>query len=134
MATILLVEDDATLADMYQLMLQMKGHTVLVSHNGQDAIVQAKASKPDAILLDMMMPVLNGIETLKQMKALPELNDIPVAMLSNLADDQQAEIAMLTGATKYVIKSNCTADSLHDLVFGMLQKKVPHTAPNQPPA
>ncbi|CAN5148381.1 response regulator [soil metagenome] len=120
MPRILLVEDDSTLSEMYELMLKMKGHDVTLSRNGQDALERAAALKPEVILLDMMMPVLNGIETLKQLKANPVLRAIPVAMLSNLADDQQAALALTTGATKYVIKSDCNSDTLNELVFAML--------------
>lgn len=121
MSQILLIEDDPTLSEMYTLMLQLKGHVVVTARNGQAGLEQAAVSKPEVILLDMMMPVLNGMETLKQLKTNPELRAIPVAMLSNLADDQQSELALEAGAAKYVIKSNCNADSLHELVSAMLQ-------------
>jgi DNA-binding response OmpR family regulator len=57
------------------------------------------------------------------------LKTIPVAMLSNLADDQQAALALNTGAAKYVIKSDCNSDSLNELVFAMLGKPTSLPAP-----
>jgi CheY-like chemotaxis protein len=125
MATILLIEDEPTLSDMYQLMLQLKGHTVDTARNGSDGIVKAQQSKPQVILLDMMMPVLSGIETLKQLKADLQLKEVPVVMLSNLADDQQADLAKKEGAANYVIKSDCTADSLHQLVSAIVSSGQP---------
>lgn len=123
MAHILLIEDDATLSDMYILMLELKGHQVFAARNGKAGLAEALAHPPQVILLDMMMPEMNGMETLRELKTNPASTKIPVAMLSNLADEQQATLALEAGAVSYVIKSNCNADSLNDLVSAMLQSR-----------
>lgn len=123
MAHVLLIEDDPTLSEMYVVMLTMKQHVVHRAKNGSEGLVMAADLHPEVILLDMMMPVLNGMETLKHLKGSQELKHIPVAMLSNLADEQQAALALEQGAAQYVIKSDCSAESLNQLISGMLEKK-----------
>jgi len=73
--------------------------------NGQDALDKAREFVPTLIILDVMMPKLNGLAALEQIKADPKLKDIPVVMLTNLAGQQDAESAIAKGAAKYIIKS-----------------------------
>lgn len=116
MATVLLVEDEVTLRDMYVIMLELKNHKVHLATNGREGIQKAKTLHPDMIFMDMMMPEMNGVDALKELKRDPDTQTIPVIMLSNLADDQQEKETKELGALKYVTKSNCNVDSLDILI------------------
>jgi len=76
-----------------------------LAQNGEEGLVQAKAILPNIILLDVMMPKRNGLELLNDLKADATIKDIPVIMLTNLADESDQESAISKGAVKYLIKS-----------------------------
>jgi CheY-like chemotaxis protein len=101
----LIVEDDPLMSRMYQKIFLLEKREVEVVGDGQQAWEKVHTRKPDIMLLDVMMPKMNGFELLDKMKADPDLKDIPVIMLTNLASDQDAETALLKGAVKYIVKS-----------------------------
>ena len=105
MAKILIVEDDPLVSRMYQKVLKFEGMDVISAENGRDGVQTAKDQKPDLILLDIMMPKMNGIEVLEHLKADSEVAGIPVVMLTNLSGTQDAENAMKSGAVDYLVKS-----------------------------
>lgn len=102
---ILIVDDDTTLLDMYVERMKSEGAIVLEAIDGEEAIKLAKEDHPAVILLDIMMPKLNGFEVLKQLKTDPETTDIPVIILTALADDQKKREALAFGATDFIVKS-----------------------------
>ncbi|MDB5185851.1 MAG: hypothetical protein JWL85_374 [Candidatus Saccharibacteria bacterium] len=120
MAKILITEDDQLMARMYQKIFSFEGHEVELAENGQECIDQARAAAPTLILLDVMMPVMNGLETLEKLKADPSLKSIPVIMLTNLAGQQDAETALAKGAVKYIIKSEHDPKEVYDMVQEVL--------------
>jgi len=85
-------------------------------HNGEEGLKEAEKWKPDLILLDIVMPMLDGIEVLKQLKANPETETIPVIMLTNLETNKDVARAMESGATGYLIKVNWTLEELREKV------------------
>lgn len=105
MATILIVEDDSVMSRLYQRIFSIEGHTVVIASDGEDAIPKAKECKPALVLLDIMMPKMNGFQVLEKLKHDPQTTGIPVVMLTNLAGTQEMENAMSHGAIKYLIKS-----------------------------
>lgn len=105
MPKILIVEDDPLMARMYQKIFLFEKYEVEMAADGESALVQARSFNPTAVLLDVMMPKLNGFEVLQRMKSDPELASIPVIMLTNLASEKDAENAMLKGAVRYIVKS-----------------------------
>ncbi len=113
MGYILLTEDDALLNRMYQEKLEHDGFIVKTAENGEDALALIKEEKPDLMLLDIMMPKMNGLEVLQHMKANSKTKHIPVIMLSNLAGGIEPQEAMKLGANAYMVK----ADNLPDIVI-----------------
>ena len=73
--------------------------------DGQEGIEKAKTAKPTIILLDVMMPKMNGLQVLDKLKLDPDTKSVPVVMLTNLAGQQDAETALAKGAVKYIFKS-----------------------------
>lgn len=105
MATILIVEDDPLMSRMYQKIFALEGLTVELAADGEEGLAKTRSVRPDVVLLDIMMPKLNGLQVLEQLKADPELKSIPVVILTNLTGEKEAETALMKGAIKYIIKS-----------------------------
>jgi len=105
MKTILIVEDDALISRMYQKIFVYEKYRVVLAVDGEEGLYQARTEKPTLILLDVMMPKLNGLEVLEKLKADSETKNIPVVMLTNLAGERDAEEALMKGAVKYIVKS-----------------------------
>lgn len=132
MAKILIVEDDSLMSRMYQKIFTFEGYEVEIATNGQEGFEKARLTKPTIILLDVMMPVLNGLQTLEKLKLDPETKTIPVIMLTNLAGQQDAETAMTKGAVKYIIKSEHepkeVANMVKEILAGYTRNDVPPVA------
>jgi CheY-like chemotaxis protein len=114
-ANIMLVEDDAILVEMYQAKFELEGHEIVVATNGQDCLDMLESYQPDIILLDILMPKLNGFHVLKEIKKHPELRNIPVILLTNLGEaevDMNQELARALGVNDYLIKSHHTPDEV----------------------
>lgn len=104
-AKILIVEDDPLMIRLYQKVFTFEGYEVTVAGNGEEGLEKVKAVMPTIILLDVMMPKMNGLQVLDKLKANDETKKIPVIMLTNLAGSQDAETALAKGAVKYIVKS-----------------------------
>jgi len=102
---ILLVDDDLTLREMYDERLKAEGFDIIQASNGDEAMRKAKESKPNIILLDIMMPKVNGFDVLKQLKADSDLKDIPVIVLTALIQDVDRVQGKKLGAVDYIVKS-----------------------------
>jgi len=102
---ILLVDDDLTLREMYGERLKAEGFEIIQAVNGEEALARAKESKPNVILLDIMMPKINGFDVLKQLKEDSELKDIPVIILTALIQDVDRAQGKKLGAIDYIVKS-----------------------------
>jgi len=114
-AKIMLVEDDAILVEMYQAKFELEGHDIVVAGNGQECLDLLNDYEPDLILLDILMPKLNGFHVLKEIKKHPGLRAIPVILLTNLGEaevDMNTELARALGVTDYLIKSHHTPDEV----------------------
>jgi len=111
-ATILLAEDDRILRKAGEATLKKRGYAVIAAVDGEDALAKARAHKPDLILLDVIMPKLQGFEVLASLKSDAATRDIPVIMLSNLQDESDVRKATDAGALDYLVKSNVPLDVL----------------------
>ena len=122
MSKILFVEDDELMSDMYSLILHEPEFTVEIFKHGLEGIARAKEWQPDLILLDMMMPGMNGMEILHMLKKNDSTASIPVAMLSNLFDDSFIKEARDSGAVEYFIKSEFNGKEMREKIKNILEK------------
>jgi len=107
MAKILLVDDDALLVRMYQKKLQNDGYDVATADDGDTALTIVGEFKPDMILLDIMMPKVNGLQLLTKLKENKETNNIPVVLLTNVGgSDEDVNRGFELGAVAYLVKAN----------------------------
>src|SRR3990170_6038014 len=112
MAKILLVEDEELLRKIYRRKLELGNFEVEIAADGEEGFAKAREFKPDLILLDIVMPKLNGMEVLKKIKADPVINWIPVIMLTNLATGAAIQECLESGSQGYIIKSEGTPTRL----------------------
>src|SRR3989344_4209139 len=91
--SILLVDDDLTLREMYAERLKAEGFQVNSAKDGEEALQMASDNHPNIILLDIMMPKINGLDVLKKLKEQPDTKDIPVIVLTALIQDREREEA-----------------------------------------
>jgi CheY-like chemotaxis protein len=114
--TILIVEDDPLMSRMYQKIFTFEKYDVAMAGDGEQGLDKARQIKPTLILLDIMMPKMNGLQVLDKLKADPELKGIPVIMLTNLAGEKDAENALMKGAVKYIVKSEYEPKKVVEMV------------------
>lgn len=120
MAKILIIEDDSLISRLYQKAFTFEGYKVSVANNGKKGLEKAKSVVPTLILLDIMMPEMNGLQVLDKLKADEKLKKIPVVVLTNLAGTQDADKALAKGAVKYIIKSEYDPKKIVKMVKGIL--------------
>ena len=106
--TILLVEDDETLRDMYTLKIEAEGYKLLTAADGEVGLALALANHPDVILLDIMMPKMDGFAVLTELKKDEAFKQTPILMLSNLGQQADVDKGKQLGANDYVVKASMT--------------------------
>ncbi len=105
---ILLIEDDPMLTELYQTKLELEGFSVSITTDGKEGLAQAKRRKPDLILLDIMLPELNGFEVLRKLGEQAVTRRIPVVVLTNLGGEQadnDKRLALSLGAKEFLVKT-----------------------------
>jgi len=122
MKTILLVEDDPFLIDIYKSKLKEVGFEIETAEDGEKALRKTKEKKPDLMLLDIVLPKIDGWEILKKIRSDPGLKDLKVIVLSNLGQKEEVEKGMALGATKYLIKAHFTPSEVVEEVKKLLKK------------
>lgn len=118
--TVLIVEDDEVLLRALYLLFHGGDYTVASATNGEEALKMTERLKPDLVLLDLIMPKMNGFDYLKAAKSNPEMQKMPVIVLSNLGDKDDIEKATNLGAKDYFIKSNTDLSALAEKVKKIL--------------
>ncbi len=120
MKKILIIEDDASISQAYQEMLESQGVNIVSARTGQEGLTLVQSQKPNVILLDIMLPGgMNGFDVLEKLKADPTTKAIPVIVLTNL--DSEVKTATTIGAAGYLIKANSTSDQITKLVMNYLR-------------
>ena len=104
MARILIVEDEANIIKLITIRLQRLGHSISSADNGVAALDRAREISPDLILLDVMIPLMNGFQVLQQLKADPATALIPVLMLTAHGHERDIVAGLEGGADDYIIK------------------------------
>ena len=113
---ILVAEDDRFLRKAAEMALKRRGYTVLTAANGEEALRTAQSALPDLVLLDLIMPKLNGFDVLQALKKEAPTAHIPVIILSNLGQERDVQQAMEAGAAAYLIKTDLSLQSLVERV------------------
>jgi DNA-binding response OmpR family regulator len=101
---ILIVDDEADLVETVRFPLEMEGFSVLVSYNGEDGLGQARREKPDLILLDLMLPKLDGYKVCRLLKFDERYKNIPILMLTAKTQEKDKALGLETGANEYITK------------------------------
>ncbi|GAC1690346.1 MAG: response regulator [Candidatus Dormibacteraceae bacterium] len=115
-ATVLIVDDDPVISMMYSLGLERAGYTVLVAKTGQAGLDMALKALPDLILLDVRIPILDGIEVLARLAADSSTREIPVVMLSNYSEPALVDRIVRLGAKQYIVKIETTPSEVAAVV------------------
>lgn len=120
---VLLVDDDQALRKLYTIELSGRQYTVAEAVDGQDGVDKAKSEKPDLILMDIMMPKLDGIAALSKMKSDAAIKSIPVIMLTNFGQESLVQQAFALGAADYLLKYKVTPAEMAEKVNQVLKAK-----------
>jgi DNA-binding response OmpR family regulator len=114
---VLIVEDEAILADALEITLKDEGFEVLRAANGQIGLETAIANKPNIVLLDLLMPVMDGKTMLHKLREIPEFKTLPVVVLTNAGDaDNMRETKFYDNAAAFLIKANVTPGDIANQV------------------
>ncbi len=120
---ILIVEDEISLSDAYHMLLKQAKYNVQVAHDGKDALVKAETLKPDLILLDLRMPVLDGVGFLKEYDLIHKHPDVKVIVFSNYDMQDEIDEAYRLGAERYILKAWASPREILNLVKDVLANK-----------
>lgn len=104
MGTILTVDDSPSIRQMIKVVLGPAGHNVIEAGDGGQGLAQAKTSRPDLVITDLNMPVMNGIELIKALRAQSSLSGLPIVFLTTESDDAIKQQAKAAGATGWITK------------------------------
>lgn len=129
---ILLVDDDEAILTVYSTSLKAHAYEVVTASNGKAGLEKAKTEKPDVILLDQVLPDIQGNEVLRMLKEDPETKSIPVAMLSNFGQNDLIQKAINTGAVDYIRKYEIEPDYLDTKIKAIMKAKESQTDNEQP--
>jgi len=110
--TILLVEDEPEIARIFSMILKEAGFKVIITDSGKTTLEAVSKNIPDLVLLDLVIPDMDGYQVLKKIKSNQKLKAVPVYVFSNLTQDHEAERAKKIGANDYLIKSDYTPKQL----------------------
>jgi len=123
MPHILIVEDEVVLSNIMRVRLEDEKYKVTLVENGQDALKVLEKNIPDVILLDLIMPDMDGFEFLKEIKNVPAYQNIPVIVSTNLNQEEDISRVKSMGVTDYVVKSDVTMTQLADKVTEIVKRK-----------
>ncbi len=109
---ILLVEDDQFLAKILGKTLELNGYNVTYAITGKEGLAKADHADPRLIVLDIILPDIDGFELLGKFKANPRVKNVPVIIVSNLGQEEDVQRGMALGASDYIIKSDLSLDDI----------------------
>jgi len=121
MKKILIIEDDNFLRELIVRKLTKDGFELVEAVDGEEGIKKTKEEKPDLVLLDLILPTLDGFEVLFKIKDDPETKEIPVVILSNLGQKDEIERGIKMGAVDYLVKANFTPSEITAKIKAILQ-------------
>jgi DNA-binding response OmpR family regulator len=121
MAKVLIVEDDKFLRELMSQKLTKEGYEVFSAVDGEEGVKKVKEEKPDIILLDLILPGIDGFEVLTKVKEDPSVSSIPVIILSNLGQKEDIERGMKIGAPDYLIKAHFTPSEIIEKIKSIIK-------------
>ena len=120
---VLVVDDDQTLLDMYSERLGASNFEVITAADGEEALKITREKMPDCILLDILLPKMNGFDVLHSIRATEETKNIPVIMLTALVQESNKEKGMAEGADDFILKSETTSTDVISKIKEVIAKK-----------
>lgn len=117
----MIIEDDDFLRSLAVTKLQSSGFDVESASNGQDGLAKLQSSSADLLILDLMLPVMNGFDVLRTLRNDPQYKNLPVIVFSNMGEEKDIKICLDLGITDYMIKSNFTLDELVEKINMVLK-------------
>lgn len=121
MKTILFIEDESALHKTFGDLLTKEGYKMISALDGEAGLRLAQTEKPDLILLDLILPKINGFEILRELKSNPETKKIPVIVLTNLEELDDIDRAIELGATTYLVKAQYSLEEIAEKIKNTLQ-------------
>ena len=121
---VLIIEDDQRINKVYMAKLRVEEITTITALDGEEGLRKVYSEKPDLILLDIMMPKKSGFEILKEIKSDPEVKDIPVIILSNLAQEKEIKAGLDLGAEDYLVKTNYSIQQVMEKIKKNLKRPI----------
>ncbi|HHE76645.1 MAG TPA: response regulator [Candidatus Parcubacteria bacterium] len=119
---ILVVEDDKFLRELISQKLTKEGYDIAEATDGEKGFESVKKEKPDLVLLDLILPIIDGFEVLSRIKSDPVLAQIPVIILSNLGQKEDIEKGLKIGAADYLIKAHFTPAEIIEKIKNVLKQ------------
>ncbi|MDQ5969885.1 MAG: hypothetical protein QG593_402 [Patescibacteria group bacterium] len=123
MKKIAIIEDDPSILEMYKIKFEVGGFEVVTALNGELGLALLEETKPDLVLLDLMMPKLDGAHMLVQLRKQTWGKQMPVIILTNISSDESPKILDELDVTDYIIKASSTPQAVFDRVESLLNKK-----------
>lgn len=119
---ILLVDDDPFILDMYVLKFKERNFEIITATDGKTGLEKIRHDKPDVVLLDIVMPALDGFDVLQELKKQKPDHPMKIILLTNLGQKEDVERGMSLGADDYIIKAHFTPSEVVDKVNSLLAK------------
>lgn len=116
MKTIAIIEDDQAISQMYRIKFEAEGYTIETAENGQLGLELVLSIKPDIILLDLMMPEMNGDEMLQKLRQDPWGKTVKVVILTNMGEQEVPESVRKLGVSAVILKADMTPRQVADLI------------------
>ena len=104
MATVLTVDDSPSIRQMIKVVLEPAGHRIIEAGDGKEGLAKAQSSRPDMVITDLNMPLMNGLELIRALRKLPSLTGLPIVFLTTESSDAVKQEAKSAGATGWITK------------------------------
>ena len=121
MAKILIIEDDPSISKVISTRLARENYEILVASDGEEGLRRIKEEKPNLVILDLMLPKIDGFAILQDAKATPETQHIPIIILSNLGQTKDIDEGMKLGAVDFLIKTDFSINQIVEKVKANIQ-------------
>lgn len=131
--TLLLVDDDSFVTVAYKAGLEKAGYTVNVASDGEQAIAAIRQSTPDLVILDIIMPKMNGFEVLQTLRSEPLFADLPVIVHTNLNQQSDRDEAAQYGVIEYLTKSDASLNTLLESIDEFFRRRLVEHPPTNAP-